>query len=158
MIGIRRLGTCALFALLMVVGTASAQQQVASDQAAVWSVIEDQWERNERGDTKWIEELLNADFVGWPNEAPAPRSKSSTRMWTDLSGKTTESLEHELYPLSIVVHGDMAIAHYLYTNATRDKKGGEVRTSNGRYTDILVRDEGVWRFISWHGGDDPVGD
>ncbi|NIV18549.1 MAG: hypothetical protein GWN47_09145, partial [Woeseiaceae bacterium] len=26
--------------------------------------------------------------------------------------------------------------------------------SNGRYTDVLVRDDGAWRFISWHGGAD----
>jgi hypothetical protein len=30
--------------------------------------------------------------------------------------------------------------------------------TNGRYTDVLVRDDGVWRFISWHGGDDKTGD
>ena len=148
-------GLCVLTMVLVLLGwgTAGAQQPPASDQAAVWSVIEEQWERNERGDSKWIEELLVADFVGWPNESPAPRTKASIRMWDEFSSKQTETLEHELYPLSIVVHGDMAIAHYLYTNATR-KKGGEVETSNGRYTDVLVRDDGVWKFISWHGGDD----
>jgi hypothetical protein len=46
----------------------------------------------------------------------------------------------------------MAVAHYLYTNAvqTKDKK---IEVSNGRYTDILVRDGDVWKFIAWHGGD-----
>jgi ketosteroid isomerase-like protein len=150
---IRRLVACALIISLLPFGITFAQQAAASDQAAVWSVIEDQWERNESGDSKWIEELLTADFVGWPKESPAPRSKSSVRMWDQFTSKQTETLEHELYPLSIVVHGDMAIAHYLYSNATRNKKG-ELKMSNGRYTDILVRDGGVWRFISWHGGDD----
>lgn len=148
-----RPGAFALFSLLLACGTAAAQQQTASDQAAVWSVIEDQWERNETGDTNWIDELLSADFVGWPRESPAPQTKSSVRIWDSFSSKQTESLEHELFPLSIVVHGDTAIAHYLYTNATRDKKG-EVKLSNGRYTDVLVKDEGGWKFISWHGGDD----
>jgi ketosteroid isomerase-like protein len=151
------LGASALLLFFMSFGSAMAQQQAASDQAAVWSVIEDQWERNERGDKKWIEDLLVADFVGWPNSSPAPQTKSSVRMWDEFSSKQVESLEHELYPLSIVVHGEMAIAHYLYTNATRDKKG-EVKMTNGRYTDILVRDDGVWRFISWHGGDDKTDD
>lgn len=147
------LSACALLVCFAATGSVLAQQQAASDQAAVWSVIEDQWERSERGDNKWIEELLVADFVGWPKDSPAPHSKSSVRMWDDFSSKQVESLEHELYPLSIVVHGDMAIAHYLYTNATRNKKG-DVTRSNGRFTDVLVRDDGVWRFISWHGGDD----
>jgi ketosteroid isomerase-like protein len=157
MMRICRPGAFALFTLLLACGAATAQQQAASDQAAVWSVIEDQWERNEGGDTNWIDELLSADFVGWPKESPAPQTKSSVRIWDAFSSKQTESLEHELFPLSIVVHGDMAIAHYLYTNATRDKKG-EVKVANGRYTDVLVRDEGAWKFISWHGGDDSSDD
>jgi ketosteroid isomerase-like protein len=152
-----RLGAIAVVAMILAGSAALAQQPPANDQAAVWSVIEDQWERNERGDSKWVEELLAADFVGWPNSAPAPRSKSSVRIWDEYSSKQTETLEHELYPLSIVVHGDMAIAHYLYTVANRDKKG-EARVTNGRYTDVLVRDDGVWKFISWHGGDDPKDD
>ncbi|MDH4046621.1 MAG: nuclear transport factor 2 family protein [Gammaproteobacteria bacterium] len=153
MTGKRRLIALTTISLILGWGISTAQQQAASDQAAVWSVIEDQWERNERGDNKWIDELLVADFVGWPNESPAPRTKSSVRMWDEFSSKQTETLEHELYPLSIVVHGDMAIAHYLYTSATR-QKGAELKISNGRYTDVLVRDDGVWKFISWHGGDD----
>jgi len=152
-----RPGSFALLSLLLACSTAVAQQQAASDQAAVWAVIEDQWERNERRDPKWIDELLSADFVGWPRESTAPQTRSSVRMWDTFNSKQTETLEHELFPLSIVVHGDMAIAHYLYTNATRDKSG-DVKVSNGRYTDVLVRDEGVWKFISWHGGDDSEDD
>ncbi|MGH8221513.1 MAG: YybH family protein [Woeseiaceae bacterium] len=147
-----KLGLYAVMSLSWAAGNAIAQD-APSDQSAVWSVIEEQWERNESGDTKWIDEMLTADFAGWPNEAPAPQSRASIRMWDALSSKQTEGLEHELYPLSIVVHGDMAIAHYLYTNATRDKKG-EVEVRNGRYTDVLVRDDDIWKFISWHGGDE----
>ena len=76
-------------------------------------------------------------------------------MWERFSSEQTKGLSHELYPLSIVVHGDMAVVHYLYSTAyqTRDKK---TVVSNGRYTDVLVRDDGNWKFISWHGG--PTGD
>jgi hypothetical protein len=45
----------------------------------------------------------------------------------------------------------------LYTQAT-ENKDDEVTVSNGRYTDILVRVDGQWRFISWHGGDTSGGD
>ena len=60
---------------------------------------------------------------------------------------------HELYPLEIVVEGDTAIVHYLYSSAYKDKDG-EVETSHGRFTDILVRTTDGWRFLGWHGGDD----
>lgn len=131
--------------------------QGSTDESAVWAVIEEQWERQERGDRRWVEELLTADFTGWQNDAPAPRNKPSERMWNEFAMKQGKILEHELYPLSIIVHADMAIAHYLYSQAT-ENKGGDVNVTNGRFTDVLVREEGRWRFISWHGGADPGND
>jgi hypothetical protein len=47
----------------------------------------------------------------------------------------------------------MAIVHYLYTNAVQTK-AKKTDVSSGRYTDVLVRDDGAWKFISWHGGSD----
>ena len=149
------LATIILAATFMSADDAVAQE--GSDEASVWIVVEQQWAREQRGDKRWIEELLVADFMGWPNAAPAPRNKASTRMWNEFDDQQVKTLEHELYPLSIVVHGDMAIAHYLYTIAVEDRDD-EVEVSNGRYTDVLVRNEGEWKFISWHGGDDPEDD
>jgi len=123
------------------------------DYIAVWSVIEEQWEASQRGDRRWVEQLLSGDFSGWRKDAPAPRDKASTRMWNDFDTKQNKGLEHELYPLSTVIHGDVAVAHYLYTNAV-ENKDGTTEISNGRYTDVLVRSDGEWKFIAWHGGDD----
>lgn len=123
------------------------------DHTAVWAAVERVWQASETGDQEWIETMLSADFMGWPKNSPAPRSKASVRMWSSFEREQASGIAHELYPLSIVVHGDMAVVHYLYTNAveTRDKKR---EISNGRYTDVLVRDAGAWKFISWHGGGD----
>jgi ketosteroid isomerase-like protein len=76
-------------------------------------------------------------------------------MWNkfDLESSAEKMLRHELYPLSIVVHDDVAVAHYLYTSAS-ELKDGSIKMSNGRYTDILVRTEDGWKFLSWHGGAD----
>jgi len=133
-------------------GHESARSQ-SSDDSAVWSVIESAWQAERRGDTEWIEEALAADFVGWSNSSPAPRDKGSTRLWNNFSTKQVDMLEHELYPLSIIVHGDTAVAHYLYSSAIK-AKGQDVEVVSGRYTDVLVRVDGTWKFLSWHGGDD----
>lgn len=146
------LGT--MLAGVMLVSSASAVAQGSvDDQAAVWAAVEAIWAAQERGDDDWVEDMLAADFMGWPSISPAPRSKSSTRQWNKFAQDQTNGIAHELYPLSIVVHGDMAVVHYLYTNAvrTRDKK---ISVASGRYTDVLVRDDSAWKFISWHGGDD----
>ncbi len=130
------------------------QAQEASDDAAdVWAAVEAAWEADEKGDKRWVDRMLTDDFAGWSKSSPAPRSKDSTEMWDRFSDQQGKSLAHELYPLSIVVHDDIAIAHYLYTNAYEDKKD-ELEMSNGRYTDVLVRTDDGWKFIAWHGGDD----
>jgi ketosteroid isomerase-like protein len=74
-------------------------------------------------------------------------------MWDRYTDKQGSLEEHELYPLAIVVHGDVAVAHYLYSSAYEDKDG-ESEINNGRYTDVLVRTEDGWKFLAWHGGDD----
>ena len=139
-------------ACLIMSGTATAQDD-ASDRADVWSVVEQQWNAEEKGDKKWIERYLVDDFSGWQKDAPAPRNKASTQMWDRFSDTQGSVVAHELYPLEIIVRDDVAIAHYMYTSAFRDKDG-EVEMNNGRYSDVLVRTDDGWRFLSWHGGDD----
>ena len=147
-----RLATMLVGIVLFAAGNVVAQGSV-DDQAAVWEAVETIWAAEENGDEKWIEDMLAADFMGWRKNSPAPRGKSSVRLWNHFQREQTKDIAHELYPLSIVVHGDMAVVHYLYTNAvqTRDKK---TSVTSGRYTDVLVRDDETWKFISWHGGDD----
>ena len=130
---------------------AAAAAAPISDDAAVWSVIERAWRATREGNSRWIETLLSPDFVGWSTNSPAPRDKSSTRLWTNFEARQADLLEYELYPLSILIHGDTAVAHYLYTSAVQPK-GERVETIEGRYTDVLVRTPDGWRFLTWHGG------
>ncbi len=143
----------AVTTLLLIVSGSAIAQDSANDEADVILAIEEQWEAEQKGDKDWIDEQLVNDFSGWPKNAPAPRSKSSTRLWDRFGDEQGRTIEHELYFQNIVVHGDIAIAHYLYTSAYQDK-GDEVEVSNGRYTDVLVRTDDGWKFIAWHGGDD----
>ena len=138
--------------LLMACSLAFAQE-AANDQADVWLVIEDQWNADEKGDKKWPDRLITDDFSGWEKDSPAPRSKTSTKMWDRFGDELGKMVAHELYPLSIVVHGDVAIAHYLYSSAYQPKDG-DIEMTNGRFSDVLVRTESGWKFLAWHGGDD----
>lgn len=138
--------------LAAVSGTACAQEQ-RNDAADVWAAIEGQWRAADERDDKLLDAYLTDDFMGWGKSAPAPRSKASTRMWDKFNDTQSRTLRHELYPLSIVVHGDVAVAHYFYTVATENSED-EVDVDNGRYTDVLVRTEDGWKFLAWHGGDD----
>lgn len=138
--------------LLLSFASVLAQDSV-EDSADVWSVIEEEWNAIEKGDKKWPDQLLTEDFSGWSKQSPAPRSKSSTKYWIRFDSEMGKTLAHELYPLSIIVHDDVAVAHYLYSNAYQSKDG-EIEMSNGRYTDVLVRTDDGWKFLTWHGGGD----
>lgn len=128
-------------------------QDTVNDAADVWATIEMEWEASARGGDDWVDDFLADDFSGWIKKSPAPRSKASTRQWDKFGKSQGKMVEHELYPLSIVVHGDVAVAHYLYTVAF-EGNDDVVEVNNGRYTDVLVRSEDGWKFLSWHGGDD----
>jgi ketosteroid isomerase-like protein len=137
---------------LLLAGTAIAQDE-HKDETDVWIAVEAQWDANENGDKNWIDRMLMDSFYAWSKGTPAPRSKSSTRMWDRFDSEQGKIVAHELYPLEIVVEGDTAIVHYLYSSAYQSKEK-DVKTTHGRYTDILVRTEDGWKFIGWHGGDD----
>ena len=142
--------------LFLAAGPATAQNatdDISDESADVWATVEAGWDADKKGDKKWIERMLHEDFSGWNTDSPAPRSKASTEMWDRFSDEQGNIIEHELYPLAIVVNGDVAIAHYFYTSAYQDKDDN-VEMNNGRYTDILVRTDTGWKFIAWHGGDD----
>ncbi|MBT8098149.1 MAG: nuclear transport factor 2 family protein [Gammaproteobacteria bacterium] len=123
------------------------------DQADVWATIESQWIAEENNDKRWVDRLLADEFSGWPTNSPAPRTKASIKMWDRFNDEHGNLVAHELYPLAIVVQGDVAIAHYLYSSAYMSKDD-KLERNNGRFTDILVRTGDGWKFIAWHGGDD----
>jgi len=147
-----KLKLAAMTILLSVSGTALAQDS-ADDEADVILTIEEQWEADQDGDNDWLVEKLVEDFSAWPTIAPAPRSRSSTQLWSRFADTQGQMVEHELYFQNIVVHGDVAVAHYFYTSAYQDKDDS-VDVTNGRYTDVLVRTEDGWKFLAWHGGDE----
>ena len=128
-------------------------QDTTDDEANVLLVIERVWDADQKGDQDRVDELLTDNFMGWPKSSPAPRSKNSTSAWSRFARQMGRIERYELYPLSITVEGDVAVAQYLYSMAYKPK-GGEIEMNHGRYTDVLVRTEEGWKFIAWHGGGD----
>jgi len=159
--GERTMKTSTTFSLLLgcclvLSGAIAYGQDAQMDQdhdVEVWATIEQQWNAQEDGKNKWVDNLLTDDFSGWEKQSPAPRGKASTKMWNRFSEQISDMVAHELYPVRIVVNGDIAVAHYLYTSAAKNQDG-KIETRNGRYTDVLLRTDDGWKFIAWHGGQD----
>ena len=133
--------------------TTALAQDDRDDEADVLLTIERAWEANRKGDHDDFDDMLMDKFMGWSKSSPAPRSKTSTSRWHRLNDEIGRVMRYELYPLWITVDGDLAVAHYLYSVAVKDKEG-EIRMSNGRYSDVLKRTDDGWKFLAWHGGKD----
>jgi hypothetical protein len=150
----------AIIVLLSATGSVVAPvfgQTWSDKQLEVWNVIEAQWKASMEKDTTWPDKVLQEKFLGWDIERPMPRDKSSTNSWTRYTNENSTTLLQELYPVGIIVQGNTAVAHYFYSQASENRKG-ERETTHGRYTDVLVKENGTWQFLAWSGGDNPTKD
>ena len=136
-------------AALLLFSTGLAQD-IRDDEADVLLNIERQWEAAQKGDQDKVDEMLTSDFMGWGKDSPAPRSKTSTSKWSRFAEQMGRVVRYEIYPLSITISGDVAVAHYLSSTAYKPKNG-DIEMSNGRYSDVLMRTEEGWKFLAWHG-------
>jgi hypothetical protein len=143
-----------LITLVVVLRVSSAEAQTWSDeQRDVWKVITAQWKALQSKDPKWLE-FLHPKFVGWSSDAPAPDTPEAVGEWSRFHYETTTVLVQKLSPIAIVIHGDTAVAHYYFSEG-RDHKDSGRKVAHGRFTDVLVRENGKWLFLAWHGGDKP---
>ena len=142
-----------VLALLAVILVAPVNaQEWSSEQLAVWGTIQGSWEV-EKNKEDWCAKVCHPDMLAWGRDNPAPRNSEQTSLWMTRGFETSTRLENTLAPLAIVVHGDMAFAHYYYSTLSEGKDGKRT-TEHGRYTDVLVNDGGEWKFITGHGGKD----
>jgi ketosteroid isomerase-like protein len=129
-------------------------QSWTSDQQEIWRVEEAMWQRDTAKDLTWIDTYLHANATSWGIDHPVPRNKASVTRWDKYAYSNATVLEYELFPLSITVMDDVAVVHYRYRIASEDlNKRREIVT--GRYTDVLVREDGRWLILTVVGGDDP---
>ena len=139
--------------LLAMFGTAGAQTW-NPEQQEVWKLEELQWKMSKDKDLSWIEKMVHPNMTFWENGQPVPQNKSSLQRWNRYISGNGEVLEQELYPLSIVITGNIAVVQYHYQQARENLKK-EREMVFGRYTDILIKEGNRWLFIAWSGGDDP---
>lgn len=138
---------------------------LSPEQAAVWNAVDKQWGRSGccgredlwGVDIRWLD-LLADDAQVWYWGQPAPLRKDSIRMWADATQRpekpwARKRVAYELYPEGLVIHGNTAVAHYRYRDS-EVATDGKLETTQGRYTDILVRERpgAQWMLLSWVGG------
>ena len=134
--------------------TPLAAQTWNADQQALWKVEEMQWKMSAAKDASWIPLLVHPNMSAWSNDMPSPQSYASLVKWEKLQDAESTTLEHEIYPIAITITNNVGVVQYRYHSATENAKK-EHKAENGRWTDVLIKDGGTWKFITWAGGADP---
>jgi hypothetical protein len=145
-----------LFVVLMMAGFASAAsaQTWSPEQQEIWQFEEEQWRMSAEEDASWVDTMTHPNLSYWSVDQPGPQNKESLARWVRYGNASGTVLEQELFPISMTITGDVAVVHYRYTIVSENYKKDR-ETVTGRYTDILLRENGRWLFLSWAGGDDP---
>jgi hypothetical protein len=128
-------------------------QTWSAEQQEVWKLEELQWKLAASKDSSWIEKMVHPNLSYWDKNWPGPQSKASLLLWDRYNNSSSTVLQQELFPIAIVITGNLAVVQYRYAVARENyKKEQEMVT--GRYTDVLLKEGGRWLFITWAGGDD----
>ncbi len=137
-----------------VVASGAAAQTWNAEQQELWKLEDLQWKMSADKDASWIDKMVHPNISFWSNDAVAPQNKASLARWDRYNNTNSTTLEQEIFPISMTITGNVAVAQYRYTSAREDYKK-EKTTVSGRYTDVFIKDGGQWKFIAWAGGDDP---
>jgi hypothetical protein len=134
------------------VGAASAENW-SPEQQELWKLEQQQWAMSKSKDLSWIDTMVHQNMRYWETGAPMPRDKASLKHWGRFDSENSTTLEQELFPISATITGNVAVVQYYYMVATEDFKK-ERSTITGHYTDVLIKENGRWMFITWSGGED----
>ena len=127
-------------------------QQWSVEQQEVWKTIDASWQAAKDGKV-WVEEFVHPDGISWGSSSPMPRDKATMIRWSKAYKSITKILEYQIFPLSIVVKGDVAIAHYYYRELD-ESYDGKKELENGRVTETWYKEGNKWLLLSWHSGMD----
>ncbi|MEO6529269.1 MAG: hypothetical protein ABIP93_21805 [Gemmatimonadaceae bacterium] len=139
---------------LAALSTSAGAQTWTSEQQELWKLEDMQWKMSAAKDHSWIPKMVHANMMGWDNDAPAPSNLASLTKWNRFNSGQSTTLEWEIYPIAATITGNVAVMQYTYRNVTENFKK-EHKGSSGRWTDVLIKDGGTWKFITWAGGADP---
>lgn len=94
---------------------------------------------------------IHNDYVSFQTAEGVPQNKTDLRaMWAH-ELETIEVVWVYRKPLNIDVRGNVAVVLYVVNSLRRSKATGEETTGKFNWTEVFVRDGGIWKALTDHG-------
>ena len=100
-----------------------------------------------------LKACFHEDFVGWGVGSTVALSKSDRLKFIDDEFATVDIDILLFKPVSVIVKGNMAVVSDVMTVKVTNKRTSEEKYITGRWTDVLIKEDGNWYWISDHGED-----
>ena len=141
----------AFFAMILLLPVGASAQTWSAEQQEVWQALEGCWAHfvNENFDAALA--CHHEEFSGWLYGEPVPRDLNNVKALVPYFYETRDTRAYELRPIVIKVHGDVAVIHYFYIEV-QEWAGGQEHIEQGRWTDVMLKQDGKWVWIADHGG------
>ena len=124
------------------------------EQHEVWEFVVETWEADTSEDITWVDRMVHPNFRGWDAGLPMPRDRDTQRQWSRYGDESGTTLIYSVFPASIVVQENTAVALY-YGSIVNEDLEGKRETTHFKEVDVLIREDGEWKFLSWMGADQP---
>ena len=138
--------------LFIFLSSSAPAQQWNAEQLEVWEFEKSCWGAK---DVEKAMACFHDDYTGWAAGNPAPFNKADRRAFQTRELETSETTFLFLKPLSIQMHGNVAIVLYIATRTVRNKATDEETTSTTRWTDVCLKVSDRWTWVADHGGPIP---
>ena len=122
------------------------------EQRELWARVDALWAWSRDGDAGRIRAALHPRYVGWDLNAPLPHDRDDAVR--SVSGEAPSLRTYELHPLSVQVYdARVGVVHYTYA-ATVGAGGEPPATITGRWSEVYLKEDGVWNLVSVSGRPD----
>lgn len=143
-----------LFLLTSACAPSVPEGEWSPDQQAVWAQVQELWALSTSGDINAWFAKVSEDYRGWSITDDATRDKTAWRGMAEerFASEGPQRVAYHVEPVSVDIHGSVAIVYYLY-DALMQSPDGALTPTSGQWTDVFRKRGGDWLLVADAGGE-----
>ena len=140
--------TLTILMVIVVIGPHSINAS-DSEQDAIWALEEAYWTYLKEGDLESWNDQWHNHYVGWPHDSKQPIHRNDVMTLNEQVFETLKpgTFWYRLLPGEVVIVGDVAVAHYMFSWKATTKSGEKIYRA-GKVTHTWYREDHRWMILS----------